>query len=180
MVTSGVKTATYQRKRWRGTLWYCGERFTTFILNQMVQGWRYPERRNHLWGYGRQLAGRRRSRGRSSAAIGRTLEENDEIVKGVVKGENEAGSDSVQQTGADITSALTSKAASVRKEKESTTATKETYTTEKWGKEGGTTIHQISFSVDINKIKDLPLLYKLIDELKDAQNRTDNPEQVAT
>lgn len=103
-----------------------------------------------------------------------------EIVKGVVKGENEAGSDSVQQTGADITSALTSKAASVRKEKESTTATKETYTTEKWGKEGGTTIHQISFSVDINKIKDLPLLYKLIDELKDAQNRTDNPEQVAT
>ena len=81
-----------------------------------------------------------------------------------------------QQTGANITSALTSKAASVRKEKESkTTTTKETYTSERWGKEGGTTIHQISFTVDISKIKDLPLLYKLIDELKDAQNRTDSP-----
>ena len=42
-----------------------------------------------------------------------------EIVKGVVKGENEESGDTVQQTGANITSALTSKAASVRKEKES-------------------------------------------------------------
>lgn len=38
-----------------------------------------------------------------------------EIVRGVVKGENEESGDSVQQTGASITSALTSKAASVRK-----------------------------------------------------------------
>lgn len=38
-----------------------------------------------------------------------------EIVKGVVKGENEESGDTVQQTGANITSALTSKAASVRK-----------------------------------------------------------------
>lgn len=88
-----------------------------------------------------------------------------EIVRGVVKGENEESGDSVQQTGANITSALTSKAASVRKEKESKTTTKETYTTEKWGREGGTTIHQISFTVDISKIKDLPLLYKLIDDV---------------
>jgi len=92
-----------------------------------------------------------------------------EVVRGVVKGENEENGDSVQQTGANITSALTSKAASVRKEKESSTTTKETHTTERWGREGGTTIHQISFTVDISKIKDLPLLYKLIDELKDAQ-----------
>lgn len=47
-------------------------------------------------------------------------------------------------------------------------------------KEGGTTIHQISFTVDISKIKDLPLLYKLIDELKDAQNRTDSPTPATT
>lgn len=94
------------------------------------------------------------------------------IVREAVKGENEEGSESVLQTGANITSALTSKAASVQ-EKESSTATRETYTTEKWGREGGTTIHQISFTVDISKIKDLPLLYKLIDELKDAQNRTE-------
>ena len=104
-----------------------------------------------------------------------------EIVKGVVKGENEESGDTVQQTGANITSALTSKAASVRKEKETkTTTNKETYTTEKWGREGGTTIHQISFTVDISKIKDLPLLYKLIDELKDAQNRTDSPAPATT
>ena len=104
-----------------------------------------------------------------------------EIVKGVVKGENKESGDTVQQTGANITSALTSKAASVRKEKESkTTTTKETYTSERWGKEGGTTIHQISFTVDISKIKDLPLLYKLIDELKDAQNRTDSPTPATT
>jgi len=103
-----------------------------------------------------------------------------EIVRGVVKGENEESGDSVQQTGANITSALTSKAASVRKEKESSKITKETHTTERWGREGGTTIHQISFTVDISKIKDLPLLYKLIDELKDAQNRTDSPSPAAT
>ena len=103
-----------------------------------------------------------------------------EVVRGVVKGENEESGDSVQQTGANITSALTSKAASVRKEKESNTITKETHTTERWGREGGTTIHQISFTVDISKIKDLPLLYKLIDELKDAQNRTDSPSPAAT
>ena len=61
-----------------------------------------------------------------------------------------------------------------------TTTTKETYTSERWGREGGTTIHQISFTVDISKIKDLPLLYKLIDELKDAQNRTDSPAPATT
>lgn len=60
------------------------------------------------------------------------------------------------------------------------TRIQETYTSERWGKEGGTTIHQISFTVDISKIKDLPLLYKLIDELKDAQNRTDSPTPATT
>ncbi len=103
-----------------------------------------------------------------------------EIIRGVVRGENEESSDSVQQSGASITSALTSKAASVREEKESNTTTKETYTTERWDREGGTTIHQISITVDIEKIKDLPLLYKLIDELKDAQNRTDSHSPVTT
>ena len=101
-----------------------------------------------------------------------------EIVKGIVSGENEENGETVLQTGANITSALTSKAASVRREKESKTTTKETYTSERWGRDGGTTIHQISFTVDISKIKDLPLLYKLIDELKDAQNRTDSPTPV--
>lgn len=96
------------------------------------------------------------------------------IVSDVVGAENERDGENMQQTGASITNVLTSKAATVRKEKE-THSTKETYTTERWGKDGNTTINSITFTVDISKIKDLPLLYKLIDELKDAQNRVDSP-----
>ncbi len=95
-----------------------------------------------------------------------------EIVGGIVGAEKDENGDNLQRTGADITRALTSKAASARQEKETVSA-KETTITERWGREKGTTIHNIQFTVDISKIKDLPLLYKLIDELKDAQNRTD-------
>lgn len=99
-----------------------------------------------------------------------------EVVGSVVKGENEESASNVQQTGANITSVLTSKASSVKKEKETTTTTsKEMVTRERWGKDGGMNINTIHFTVDISKIKDLPLLYKLLDELKDAQNRTDVP-----
>jgi len=95
------------------------------------------------------------------------------IVGDIVAGENEKSSEDAQKAGIGITSVLTKKATSVRKEKEKETAATDTFTSEKWGREGGMTIHQITFTVDISKIKDLPLLYKLIDELKDAQNRTD-------
>lgn len=99
-----------------------------------------------------------------------------EVVGNVVKGENEESKSDVQQTGASITSALTSKASAFKREKETTTTTnRETITTERWGKNGSMSINSIHFTVDISKIKDLPLLYKLIDELKDAQNRTDVP-----
>lgn len=96
-----------------------------------------------------------------------------EIVGGIVAGENEKDGENAQKTGISITSALTRKAVSVRRDKEKETSETNTITSEKWGREGGTTIHQITFTVDISKIKDLPLLYKLIDELKDAQNRSD-------
>lgn len=95
-----------------------------------------------------------------------------EIVGSIIGTDNEENSDNMQRTGKDITRVLTSKAELVRKEKE-TTKTRETITTERKGREKGTTIQSIQFTVDITKIKDLPLLYKLIDELKDAQNRTD-------
>jgi len=99
-----------------------------------------------------------------------------EVVGNVVKDENEESKSDVQQTGASITSALTSKASTFKREKETTTTTnRETITTERWGKNGSMNINSIHFTVDISKIKDLPLLYKLIDELKDAQNRTDVP-----
>ena len=96
-----------------------------------------------------------------------------EIVGGIVGTDNEENSDNVQRAGADITRVLTSKSELVRKEKE-TTSTRETITTERQNREKGVTIQSIQFTVDITKIKDLPLLYKLIDELKDAQNRTDS------
>lgn len=95
-----------------------------------------------------------------------------EIIGNIIDADNEESADAAHRTGADITRALTSKAAMERREKE-TVSTRETTTTERWNREKGTIIHNIQFTVDITKIKDLPLLYKLIDELKDAQNRTD-------
>ncbi len=95
-----------------------------------------------------------------------------EIVGDVIDADNDENTDAVHRTGADITRVLTSKAAMERREKE-TVSTRETTATERWNREKGTTIHNIQFTVDITKIKDLPLLYKLIDELKDAQNRTE-------
>lgn len=41
-----------------------------------------------------------------------------------------------------------------------------------------TVIEKLNISVDISKIKDLPMLYKLLDELKDAQNSTDEDDPV--
>lgn len=98
-----------------------------------------------------------------------------EIVANVVQGENEESGSTVQKAGADITSALTAKASAVKREKETTTTKEITTTTERWGTQGGTVINTLQISVDISKIKDLPLLYKLIDELKDVANRTSVP-----
>lgn len=95
-----------------------------------------------------------------------------EVVRDVIDADYEENSGNLQKTGANITSVLTSKAALIRRDKE-TVATKETATTEKRGRDKGTTIQSLQITVDISKIKDLPLLYKLIDELKDAQNRTE-------
>ena len=40
----------------------------------------------------------------------------------------------------------------------------------------GTVIQKVEIKVDISKLKDLPMLFKLLDEIKDAQNSTDEPE----
>ena len=96
-----------------------------------------------------------------------------QIIGDIIQGEGKEERGNIQQAGALFTSALTSKTVTAVKEKETkaTTTKKETLRTEK----GDIHIGQVSFTVDINKIKDLPMLYKLIDELKDAQNRTDDP-----
>jgi hypothetical protein len=38
---------------------------------------------------------------------------------------------------------------------------------------GNTIIQKLEIRIDMNKLKDLPILQKLIDEIKDAQNSTD-------
>lgn len=60
------------------------------------------------------------------------------------------------------------------KEKDSTIINSRKQETKSGSK--GTIIQKLEIKVDISKIKDLSLLYKLIDELKDAQNSTDEPE----
>ena len=40
----------------------------------------------------------------------------------------------------------------------------------------GTVIEKLEIRVDVEKLKDLPALFKLLDELKDAQNSSDDPE----
>lgn len=44
----------------------------------------------------------------------------------------------------------------------------------KHGEDKKTIIQKLEIKVDISKLKDLPMLFKLIDELKDEQNSTDN------
>ncbi len=41
---------------------------------------------------------------------------------------------------------------------------------------GNTVIQKLEIRVDVEKLEDLPMLFKLIDEIKDAQNSTDEPE----
>ena len=95
-----------------------------------------------------------------------------EIIGDILETDSGNNENSLQRTGGNITSILTSKAEIIRREKETVT-TREAATSERRNSDHGTTIQSIQFTVDISKIKDLPLLYKLIDELKDAQNRTE-------
>lgn len=43
-------------------------------------------------------------------------------------------------------------------------------------KKGNTVIQKLEIRVDVEKLKDLPTLFRLLDEIKDAQNSTDEPE----
>jgi len=39
----------------------------------------------------------------------------------------------------------------------------------------GTVIEKLEIRLDVEKLKDLPTLFKLLDELKDAQNSSEDP-----
>lgn len=90
------------------------------------------------------------------------------IIGGLLQNGKEDDTDSLKQSG----SILTKLTERTTEKRESTTSRKEKET----AKGGNVNINQLHITVDIQDIKDLPLLYKLIDELKDAQNRTDTPE----
>ena len=40
---------------------------------------------------------------------------------------------------------------------------------------GNTIIQKLEITLNLEKLKDLPTLFKLVDELKDAQNSKDKP-----
>lgn len=50
----------------------------------------------------------------------------------------------------------------------------ETSTHFEHGKDKKTIIQKLDIKVDISKLKDLPMLFKLVDELKDDQNSTED------
>lgn len=63
-----------------------------------------------------------------------------------------------------------------KKKEKKTSKTEEKQSAEKKRESGNVYISNLNLSVDVSKIKDLPLLFKLLDELKDAQNRTEDTE----
>jgi len=65
---------------------------------------------------------------------------------------------------------LFNKESKTSKEKEKTVVNKESKTS----KSGNVVIQKLELKVDISKLKDLNMLYKLIDELKDSQNSSDD------
>jgi hypothetical protein len=91
-----------------------------------------------------------------------------------IQGEMDEKSDGGNSTMCSIVQAISSKETKTLEKKESETIvtgdTKEYRSDSK-----GTVIQKLEIKVDISKLQDLPLLYKLLDELKDAQNSTDEP-----
>lgn len=77
-------------------------------------------------------------------------------------------------TGADLNGAMVEKQKAVIKESQTLNSNKEVYKKEK----GGLHIANLNLNVDLDKIEDLAALQKLLDELKDAQNGTDETDLV--
>ena len=92
-----------------------------------------------------------------------------------IQGEMDESDDDGKSPMSSIVQAISSKETKTLEKKESETIvtgeTKEYRSDSK-----GTVIQKLEIKVDISKLQDLPLLYKLLDELKDAQNSTDEPE----
>lgn len=91
-----------------------------------------------------------------------------------IQGEmNEKDSDKKSTVGS-VMHALSNKETKTLEKKESKTLITDD-TKEYRSDSKGTIIQKLEINVDISKIKDISILYNLIDELKDAQNSTDEP-----
>lgn len=73
-----------------------------------------------------------------------------------------------------VISALTKKETRTLESKEKVTE-RDIHELKSGNGKGNTIIQKLEIRVDVEKIKDLPMLFKLIDEIKDAQNSTDEP-----
>ena len=75
-----------------------------------------------------------------------------------------------------VVSALTKKETRTLESRETKVTERKTQEPNSASGKANTIIQKLEIKVSIDKLKDLPLLYKLIDEIKDAQNSTDEPE----
>ncbi len=93
-----------------------------------------------------------------------------QFIQEEISPDDDKGSSSVGST---IVQALSRKETRTLESKQSTVTEKEM---ERYSdKNRGTVIQKLEIRVDVEKLKDLPTLFKLVDELKDSQNSSDSP-----
>lgn len=95
-------------------------------------------------------------------------------LKVFIHNEMDQEDDGKQNKASAVLSALTRKETKTLESKE-TVSKKEWKESKSGDGERKTIIQKLEIKVDVSKLKDLPALFKLIDEIKDAQNSTDEP-----
>lgn len=98
-----------------------------------------------------------------------------EKLKLFINDELNQDDDTKRNNASAVISALTKKETRTLESKETKISESEIKELKSGSGKGNTIIQKLEIKVDVSKMKDLPLLYKLIDEIKDAQNSTDEP-----
>lgn len=96
-----------------------------------------------------------------------------EKLKLFINDELNQDDDTKRNNASAVISALTKKETRTLESKETKISESEIKELKSGSGKGNTIIQKLEIKVDVSKMKDLPLLYKLIDEIKDAQNSTD-------
>lgn len=97
-----------------------------------------------------------------------------EKLKVFIHNEMDQDEDKKRGSAGSVISALTKKETRTLESKEKVTE-RDIQEFKSGNSKGNTIIQKLEIRVDIEKMKDLPMLFKLIDEIKDAQNSTDEP-----